>query len=50
MDVETIEKFDRALRGMMVNETIDARRGALGLPTPVEADIIEEDDDGNDGE
>ncbi len=49
MDVDTIEKFDRALRGMMVNEDVDARRGALGLPAPVDAEIIEEGDDG-DGE
>src|SRR5690606_16675935 len=49
MDVDTIEKFDRALRGMMVNEDVDARRGALGLPPPVDAEIIEEGDDG-DGE
>jgi hypothetical protein len=54
MDLETMERLDRALRGMAIPEPFDARRGAIGKPKAVEVEMVdaeeEIDDEETDGE
>jgi hypothetical protein len=49
MDIETMEKLDRALRGMMIPEPFDASRGAIGKPKTLDVELIEDDEE-TDGE